>query len=1000
MYQLATSGKNEKVRFAEELLSKTDDGSLFTKLKALAQDLKDDGERELAQKLSLRADAIRDSDEHKAVRILGNKAATPGEMFRLGKTLANYNRFGPARMLMDRALRESNPTDHSEIYPQVFQKYAVYTYKDPDLPVAWRLDRALKILKDSKGARDLLTTEDQETLGIAGAIYKRKWEIDGQRQHLERALSYYLKGYAQGAPADSRSDILGYLQKNPDANLRADDDRGYNGINAAFILDLLAYQEEEEAKNAKVPSDTAERRREHARRIREEIVRSVPPLTQKYDWLKGEWWFYATVGEAFFGLGDYKTALDWLVTRPTAAGLLAPEWEYESTARQLTRLALLKHESGLSEEQFEQTSTGHALKAFLKDDEKKLRSAFRGKFGLALSGGGFRASLYHIGVLAKLAELDALRHVEALSCVSGGSIVGAYYYLELRRLYHTRKDEEIKRQDYVDIVKNIEKHFLEGVQRNIRTRILAEFTTNVKLLFWPGYSRTKRVGELYERELFSRVEDEGWFDGPRWLPTMLAKWLGFNRTSRYLTDLYIHPCIAAGERDEHFYPKHENWKRKNKIPTLILNATSLNTGHVWQFTASYMGEPPDPINNKVDNNFRLRRMYYKHAPDQYKKFRLGYAVAASSGVPGLFEPLILDRVYPQTNGGPQEEISVKLVDGGVYDNQGIAGLLEQDCSVLLVSDASGQTESENVPSSRAFNVLWRANNISMARVRSIQYKDVAGRKNSSLLRGLMYVHLKQELPAKAIAWKTCPDHLKSSEFEEMNSNHNGATSYEISTDIQSQLAAVRTDLDSFSEAEAYALMASGYNMTGTQFEGREKCIDGFTPVKSEDWEFLKIRECLHDPGKPQEHLNKLLGTSSSLFCKVWKQWFPLIVLKWVLAATLLLFAVWAWQHWYDETVVPAQTARWLQELTVGRIGLAVLGMAGLLISRIVLSAIFTKVPIGYVMRVIRWRDTLTKIGVGLGMCLFGWLVARLHLHVFDRLFLWHGKLERFPKMSK
>jgi predicted acylesterase/phospholipase RssA len=30
------------------------------------------------------------------------------------------------------------------------------------------------------------------------------------------------------------------------------------------------------------------------------------------------------------------------------------------------------------------------------------------KLGLALSGGGFRASLFHIGVLARMAELDLL----------------------------------------------------------------------------------------------------------------------------------------------------------------------------------------------------------------------------------------------------------------------------------------------------------------------------------------------------------------------------------------------------------------------------------------------------------------------------------------------------------------------------------------------------------------------------------------------------------------
>ena len=42
-----------------------------------------------------------------------------------------------------------------------------------------------------------------------------------------------------------------------------------------------------------------------------------------------------------------------------------------------------------------------------------IEGIFLGKVGLGLSGGGFRASLFHIGVLARLAELDILRHVEA-----------------------------------------------------------------------------------------------------------------------------------------------------------------------------------------------------------------------------------------------------------------------------------------------------------------------------------------------------------------------------------------------------------------------------------------------------------------------------------------------------------------------------------------------------------------------------------------------------------
>jgi hypothetical protein len=45
---------------------------------------------------------------------------------------------------------------------------------------------------------------------------------------------------------------------------------------------------------------------------------------------------------------------------------------------------------------------------------------------LALSGGGFRASIFHLGVLKRLAELGWLKHVDVLSTVSGGSIIGAF----------------------------------------------------------------------------------------------------------------------------------------------------------------------------------------------------------------------------------------------------------------------------------------------------------------------------------------------------------------------------------------------------------------------------------------------------------------------------------------------------------------------------------------------------------------------------------------------
>lgn len=46
------------------------------------------------------------------------------------------------------------------------------------------------------------------------------------------------------------------------------------------------------------------------------------------------------------------------------------------------------------------------------------------RIGLALSGGGFRAAAFHLGVFNKLDELALLDKLDLVSCVSGGSIAG------------------------------------------------------------------------------------------------------------------------------------------------------------------------------------------------------------------------------------------------------------------------------------------------------------------------------------------------------------------------------------------------------------------------------------------------------------------------------------------------------------------------------------------------------------------------------------------------
>lgn len=889
----------------------------------------------------------KESDNVKAARsILRGQSLEPREMLALAKKLKDERQFGFARRLLARAIIEPSLSDDPALRLTIHQQAAVCTYKDPDLQADARLDRALDILRQS--CEDINSTRNQETLGITGAIYKRKWELDNQKQQLERALSYYLRGYAEG-PAN---------------------DQGYTGVNAAFVLDLLAHQEEDEARKAKVISEVAAHRREEAKQIRNEIVTQVAPLVDK-DWLQGKWWFYSTVAEAHFGLGSYDDAVKWLIRgREDAAsrGTSIAPWEHESTARQLALLARIHEtadQAGPDEVSPRTAQALAALKRFFTEHE--VQSAYEGKFGLALSGGGFRAALFHLGVLARLAELDVLHRIEVLSCVSGGSIIGAHYYLEVRKLLQTVADEDINKKHYIDIVAKVREDFLKGVQRNVRVRVAAEFTTNLKMIALPKYTRTMRAGELYESEIYSRVLDSK-ADDPHLEDRK-------RDDPRHLNGLYVCPLSANGTPDDDFNFKTDNWRRSAKVPNLILNTTSLNTGHNWQYTASWMGEPPAGIDSQIDGNDRLRRLYYndEDTPKEHAQVRLGHAVGASACVPGLFEPLMLDNLYP--------ERVVQLVDGGVCDNQGVGSLLEQDCTVVLVSDGSGQMGSENNPTTGLLGVPLRSNTILMARVRVAQYNELSARKRAGLLRGFMFVHLKDDLDVDPIDWIGCLDPFNASDDSRPAYRRGPLTRYGIAKDIQKLLAGVRTDLDSFSDVEAFALMTSAYRMTEHEFR-YSKCVAGFRePAEQYQWDFLAVEDGMKGGGPKYEYLKRQLSVSGSLAFKIWKLSKPLKITAIVLAVLAAAFIVYAFFHWATLTVVPKITL-W---------DIAVYGATSLLMALIALVA-------GkWLQRAVRWRDTLRLIVLGIAMALLGWILARLHLHVFDPMFLRGGSLETFKK---
>jgi predicted acylesterase/phospholipase RssA len=654
---------------------------------------------------------MRQIDDEKVITarevIAGCRGFSPGDLCQLADDLLEMNDFGHARRVYAIVLGLLSAQPCAALRTDAEIKLALATYKDPDLPLDERLKTAEAMLLGLLARpAALMPARRQQALGILGGVHKRRWSAYGHQEDLEKALRYYRAGYELGIAPDL----------------------GYTAINTAFVLDLLAAGPNPD----RSPSGATRALRRESSEVRARIVAGLTGLALRNPAVEDRWEFACTLGQACLGLRRYPEAR---VFMQRAAARQPDNWRLESTARQIAHILRLQAaEDGMPFERLAEAPGFAVLHDLLGGSAPAASTFFLGKVGLALSGGGFRASLYHIGVLARLAELDMLRHVEVISCVSGGAIVGAYYYLELRHLLQTKPDGQISREDYVNVVRNVETGFLAGVQRGLRTRMLLEPGSNWKAIASRDSTTTDRMADLYERELYSRVRDEK--RGAR---------------ERYIRDLLIAPAGLPGRAP--FDPRYHNWRRANKVPILILNATTLNTCHNWQFTATFMGGPPaSGIENQIDANDRLRRMYYDDAPPSFRHIRLGRAVAASACVSGLFDPVMLDRLY-------EEQYEVRLADGGVFDNQGASSLREQGCVVLLVSDAAGQADVEKQPGGAAMGVALRSVCVLQARCRQEQYQLLSALQDAGLVRGFAYVHLRKDLDSEPVDWSrrcACP----------------------------------------------------------------------------------------------------------------------------------------------------------------------------------------------------------------------------------------------------
>jgi len=150
------------------------------------------------------------------------------------------------------------------------QQHALSIYKSKHPSEMVSLSDSLNVIEQLDPDGD---TNDPETLGITGAIYKRLYLASNDQEYLSRAIKYYGKGF----------------------NIRRD---YYTGENYATCLDMMARIEEDD--------DEKVFHRVAAKRARREIIKILERVEiELEEGASPEYkWAYATLANCFYSLGE------------------------------------------------------------------------------------------------------------------------------------------------------------------------------------------------------------------------------------------------------------------------------------------------------------------------------------------------------------------------------------------------------------------------------------------------------------------------------------------------------------------------------------------------------------------------------------------------------------------------------------------------------------------------------------------------------------------------
>lgn len=120
---------------------------------------------------------------------------------------------------------------------------------------------------------------------------------------------------------------------------------------------------------------------------------------------------------------------------------------------------------------------------------------------LCLSGGGYRAMLFHTGALWRLHETGILKTVKRVSSVSGGSIVSAHLGLVWSKLY---SPGDSFKTVVVDPIRALAERTLDASSIVIGAML-------------PGYSSADRIISLYDKHLYHGKTLQDLPDHPRFV---------------------------------------------------------------------------------------------------------------------------------------------------------------------------------------------------------------------------------------------------------------------------------------------------------------------------------------------------------------------------------------------------------------------------------------------------------------------------------------------------